>query len=203
MPFLFFYSSFSFFFFLFSYLLAASSFFLLLFFLSWSNQQFVTSTTTIKTKKHNQSLSTHKHLSTPLTPIQLSKSSIHMRRWQWQRWWNRLSNPRSPINDPQVTIHNQSTTSTNPWSTSIVPVNPQPQVHKNALFVSVGVSMCGCVWFLIDFVVWLCVGLFNFWLISWYDRVWVCLIFGWFYAMSVLWRWWLVVLGCDGGVWRC
>ena len=131
-----------------------------------------------------------------------------MQRWRWRRWWNRLSNPwstdpRSPINDPQAMIHNQSTTST-------VPVDPQPQVHKNALSVSVsiGVSVCGfgCVWFLIDFVVWLCVDLFNFWLILWCVRVVVVVVGGaglrwWCLAVlscgdvgggarSVLWWWW-------------
>ena len=49
------------------------------------------------------------------------------------------------------------------------------------------------------------VGVFDFWLILWCDRVWVCLIFGWFCGVSELWWWWwwLAVLGCNGSVWWC
>ena len=47
------------------------------------------------------------------------------------------------------------------------------------------------------------VGVFDFWLILWCDHVWVCLIFCWFCGVSELWRWWLAVLGYNGGVWRC
>ena len=64
---------------------------------------------------------------------------------------------RITITNPQFRIHKQRSTSTDPRSTSTVLVdlstNPQPQVHKNAFSISVDVSMCGCVRFLVDFVV--------------------------------------------------
>ena len=72
--FLFSYSSSSFFFlislpFPLSFSFSSSSFF---FFLSWSNQHSITSTTTIKIHQHYRSLLTHKHLSTPPTPIHIT-----------------------------------------------------------------------------------------------------------------------------------
>ena len=129
------------------------SFFFFLFLFLFS----LTVVSTLHRKHHNYqspqtpSISTdHKHLFTLPAPI-------HMQLW---RWWNRLSNPRSTdsqslINDSQATIHNLST----------IPVDPQPQVHKNALSVSVGVF---------DFWLILCcdrVSLFNFWLILWCVQV--------------------------------
>ena len=64
---------------------------------------------------------------------------------------------RITITNPQFRIHKQRSTSTDPRSTSTILVdlstNPQPQVHKNAFSISVDVSMCGCVRFLVDFVV--------------------------------------------------
>ena len=111
-----------------------------------------------------------------------------------------ITNP--PIRSHWSMIHNQSTTNTNPRSTSTVPVDTQPLFHKNALSVFVGVSVCGCVWFSVDFVVWLCVGLFDFWLILWCVCV-VVVVVG-----SVGLQWWcLAVLSCgdvggsDGSVW--
>ena len=64
---------------------------------------------------------------------------------------------RITITNPQFRIHKQRSTSIDPRSTSTILVdlstNPQPQVHKNAFSISVDVSMCGCVRFLVDFVV--------------------------------------------------
>ena len=64
---------------------------------------------------------------------------------------------RITITNLQFRIHKQRSTSTDPQSTSTVLVdlstNPQPQVHKNVFSISVDVSMCGCVRFLVDFVV--------------------------------------------------
>ena len=50
--------------------------------------------------------------------------------------------------------------------------------------------MCGCVWFLVDFVVCPCVGLFDFWLILW------CVVVVVVVGGHGLWWWCLAVLSC-------
>ena len=81
--------------------------------------------------------------------------------------------------DPQSPI---SSTSTKTCSNRLLSTNPQPQVHSNALPISIGVSICGCIWFLVDFVVkflvYFMVRFFFFLLLDWRvfglkkERVW-------------------------------
>ena len=77
--------------------------------------------------------------------------------------------------DPQAPIHKDLFQLTQklwspPQALRLIPVDFQAQTHSHKeatmlLSVSVGESLCGCIWFLVNFVVCPCVGLFDFWLI--------------------------------------
>ena len=161
---------------------SSSSFF---FFLSQSDQHSITSTTTIKTHKHHQTLSTHKHLSTPPASIHI----IDPHHWSTCSDSDEIT---SPIHNPLI----HGSTITNQWSTSY---NPQSKHHKHDSSRPTTTCSQKCS---LSLLVYLCVSVFDFWLILWCDRVWICLIFDWFCGVSVLW-WWLAVLGCGDNVRRC